>query len=141
MPDVPDGLGKLAGLYSLADWAAYEGRQIAEYAAGTLKDWGYYTELEYTVATGKKLFITDWGGANYAGYAADAAKQQGFDIHIDDSTAVQTFVATAGQFGLYIKFTPPLIIPAGHKVRTEIFNRANHPCNQRLFLLGFEIDV
>lgn len=141
MPDTPDGFGDIAGMYSIADWAAYEGKQIAVYDSGTLKDWGEYTDIERTVAAGKKLFITDLGGTNHAGYAADAQKQQAFSIHLTNSTTGDTYIYTGGNIGIHIKFTPPVIISAAERVYSEIFNRANHPCNQRLYFLGFEIDV
>ena len=141
MPDVPDGLGNIVGMYSIADWAASEGKRFKAYEFGTALNWGYYTTLEYTVPAGKKLFITDFGGSNWASYAADADKQQAFSIFISDVDGVGTLVSTGSQVGIHIHFTPPIIIPAGNRVRSEITNRANHLCNQRLYISGFLIDV
>ena len=141
MPDVPDGLGNIVGMYSIADWAASEGKQFSAYEFDASKNWSYYTTLEYTVPAGKKLFITDFGGANYASYAADAGKQQAFDIYIDDVDGVGPLVYTGGQVGIHVHFTPPIIISAGNRVRSEITNQANHLCDQTLYISGFLIDV
>lgn len=139
MPDTPDGLGNVAGLFSLADWAAYEGRQIAKYTYNTLKSWGQYLTLNYTVTTGKTLYITDLGGTNLAGAAANADLPQMCDLLVQNSTTATVFLKVAGNGGIYIKLTPPIIIPGANNIRIELFNRANHDCNQTIFLLGFEM--
>jgi len=139
MPDTPDGLGNIAGIFTLPEWAAYQGNIVSDYKDGTLKDWGQYTYLEYTVAAGKTLYITAWTGANFAGASADAGANQFCEAHIDDSTAGTTFMAIGGNGGFYVIFTPPIIIPAAHKMRTEILNRAPHACNQRISWLGYLI--
>jgi len=119
------------GLYLKPDWEVKEGHGKAWNLTGTNKATDATITQAYT-PSGKTLYITQVSAAMF-GYAdADKDKDQVFELLIGG-------VYRGGNGGCQFLLLNPIKVNDGIEVNMTMYNRANHACNMRLSVRGYEI--
>ena len=139
MPDTPDGLGNIAGLYPIEAWAAKEGTDKNWRVALSAATTGTYTSYTYTVPPGKTLYITQVVYSVNASLAADRDLNQFGEIYLIDDTTTTTILQHGGNGGGAISLPKPITIPENHDLIMRIRNCANHYCDLAMTINGFQL--
>ena len=139
MPDVPDGLGPLAGIYSEAAWAAREGLGKDFFQTASNQPWLGSADGTYTVPSGKTLYITDAEFSIRATYAVGADHPLSFLGQLYNDTTAVMLSHISGLVGVAKAFVKPLIIPAGEVFAYIIYNTTPVAVTISVSVHGFEI--
>lgn len=131
------------GLYSYPEWAAKEGEDKNFSATGSLKGWAEYVREEYTVPTGKVLYICGMSFAIFASLGDDYDHHLHFSGSLYDATdATPVLLAPlGGNGGGSIIFSKPIAFTADKKMRLNLMNASGVDCNLYAACWGYEIDV
>jgi len=125
MADYPDFEGQKSGIYSIADWAAHEGKEkFFEVTDSPVLPWNAMV-LDYAVPAGKKLYIL---GGSWGTFAAAVANYDHFLwiwVNIYDLTTGNKNVMQVSLGGGNIVLKVPAIIPANHTLRLFAQNMSN----------------
>jgi len=125
------------GLYLKADWEVKEGNakwfRILSYSAS---DFGESNSGNYTVPTGKTLYINYVAALSKCGFVADAEEQNPVAVYFDVDSA--TKFALGGLIGCGMSFVVPFKVTAGQVFLYSIRNLADHQTYLTLTVGGYE---
>jgi len=122
-----------------AEWSVQQGQQKFFRAFGLNKAAGGGALADYTVTTGKILYITHFSGSIHGSSSADGDKDQICHISIGNLTADVTFAEIGGHGGGGMVLQTPVKVPAGQVFRCLIYNMSNHTCNVYMTAGGYEL--
>lgn len=135
----PDFEGGKRGLYSVADWAAYEGvdKNFAHDTAALT--WGGSEHLSYSVPEGKTLFISGMSFTIFPESGEDADNNQIGEIHLINATTLEAPAVIGGNGGGGIVFSKPVRFKAEEELQLYVVCKANHICFMRVTCWGYEV--
>ena len=119
------------GIYLKPDWEVKEGHGKAWNMSGTNKATDATITQAYT-PSGKDLYITQVSAMMFGYSDADKDLNQVFELIIAG-------VYAGGNGGCQFILPNPIKCPDGVEVNMTMYNRANHACNMRLSVRGYEI--
>jgi hypothetical protein len=137
----PDGSPTAVDVVLRPEWAAVEGIDKT-FGGGNLNGMTYGAnpvEVDYTVPTGKTLYITDVDWNLFADAAANADANQIGVLYVSDSTTSAVFTTLGGNGGAGRSYSRPIIIPAGHVFHLKLWAWTNHPCGGNVNARGYEV--
>ena len=137
----PDYEGGKAGVYSVAEWAAFEGKEITLNDSAVNVAWNGNETLNNVVAAGKTIYINQACFYCQAFLQADADNNQMCQLQIYRSLPgpVAWYALVTSNGGGQLTFPRPLKFIAGDTLTAIVYNRANHNVNIGMTLTGYEI--
>lgn len=139
MADYPDFEGGKAKVYSVGEWAAFEGEVVSLLIYWTGRAIAAYGYEEYTVTEGKTLYVVACSLAVWATLDEDKDNFQHFYILIRDQTDAVILATIGGEGGGHYQFDLPIKVPSGNTIRLTVYNYANHTISGYGLLRGYEI--
>jgi len=127
------------GLWGKAGWEALQGHDKSLLISVGAANWGEDDEIDYTVPSGKTLYIVSFSGSTFAVGNTDADKPQMFRAYIRNVTTSTWLVQIGGNGGFAMSFPTPLVISENEMVRVFVENRANHQTGLNAVAMGFEV--
>jgi len=120
------------GVYLKPDWEAKEGNDKNFCAVLALAQDVWDDATEYTVPTGKTLYITDLA-------AAMESTQDNILTTLYDETSDVTLGAISGKGGCSIVFSKPRRVPEDHVIRQRAVQNAEATVTCHITMGGYEI--
>jgi len=127
------------GVYLQPEWAAKTGVDKNFLASTTNVAFGSGIYGDYTVATGKTLYICGFSCDNFAYNQADADSNQMCCVYLTDMTTDVRLAEIGGNGGAGMVLSKPIAIPSGHQFRYRVTNRANHYTSLGITVWGYEV--
>jgi hypothetical protein len=124
---------------SQAEWSPQAGQQKYVTGSGLNRASGSGVAADYSVPSGKTLYITHMGYSVNGYAAADRDKQQHARCHLSNYSTGVGLAYIGGDGGNGISFPTPIKIPENQVVRMLVVNMANHNCDIYLCWGGYEI--
>ena len=125
------------GIYYGGEWEVKAGNGVRIDAGGALAAFFDNTSDDYTVPTGKTLFINSLGFAIWASAAGSADLAQHGVVQILNNTDTAILYQLGGDGGGGVSFPSPIPVPAGKVVRLICYNMANHAVGMSAVFVGF----
>ena len=124
------------GVYLQPEWATKEGQQKVFFKTGSTAAGGYQV-LNYTVITGKTLYLTFVSFCIEPSATADGDKPQMGEVRIiDDGTDI---FRIGGNGGGGLALPTPLKCASASFMEFQVYNNSNHVCYVTLTIGGYEI--
>lgn len=137
--DIKIASAQSVGVWVQAEWAALQGQHKTFVVADVNVASGGSDYSEYTIPTGKVLYITAFAGTIFATNEADRDKNQicyGIIWNQGGGTAI---FAIGGNGGFGTSFPTPIKIVAGTVVRFTVCNYSGHLCTIGATAIGYEL--
>lgn len=139
MSDLPDGYESFGASYLQPEWAAREGDEKLFSTTKANQSPGNSAYVEYTVPSGKVLYINYLSGDIQGYTAGDRDKNQmGYVLVYNWATGKYPF-HLGGNGGCGLALPVPLVFTAGVKITFSLYNGTDHACNLRISVGGYEI--
>jgi hypothetical protein len=126
------------GVHLEAEWECVQGNYKAIEAASANIAVGGQAFGDYTVPTGKVLYLCMLSAISGGHDAADRDLNQVLEVRIESPIGTNRIVA-GGNAGFISSINPPTKITAGATVRVRLVNWSNHVVDARSFVTGYEI--
>jgi len=141
LADYPDFEGGKVALYTIAEWAAFEGKAIALENSGANIATGVAIFRNHTVPPGVTLYVNEVCFWCYAFLAADRDNNQMCSFLITRTVPgpITHYLPIGGNGGGQATLPRPLIFTTGQQLRVDLTNRANHNCSLAFVVTGYEI--
>ena len=120
------------------EWETKEGNYKAIEAGSTNIASGGQTYSDYTVPTGKTLYLCMFSAQSGGTSAADRDIHQMLEVRIESPIGTNKLVA-GGNGGFISPINPPIKITEGETIRVRIVNWSNHIVDARSFVTGYEV--
>jgi hypothetical protein len=127
------------GVYLQPEWAAKQNQDKNFLFTDVAKTWLQSTSLQYTVTTGKTLYIIGAAAGMYSSAAADYDHHLRVGLRIRDVTTSILNFDVSGESGVLADFSKPLSFASGHTVEFMAENRSNITCDLVGTAWGYEI--
>lgn len=139
MADYPDFEGGKSGVYSVAEWAAFEGNDKTLIHTGTNKASGLGSVGSYAVPSDKTLYIISLSFEIHATNATDRDNNQTGVAALYRATPLTIYCYFGGNGGGSILFGRPIKFATGEGVRYGVSNWSNHNCDYYITVWGYEV--
>jgi hypothetical protein len=123
---------------SQGEWAPQAEQQKYVSAYGGNIPYGSNVYVDYTVPSGKTLYITHVSFAIYSS-GVDTTTVQAGELRLWNYTTATRLVYIGGNCGNGLSFPTPIKIPSGQTVRLTGLNMVNHNCDILICWGGYEL--
>lgn len=127
------------GLKIEAEWQTQQGNQKYFRASAANVASGTFTATNYTVTTGKTLYITHFGGGAMPVNAADFNKVFSVYLFLYNNTTATQLVEMVKNIGGAATFPTPIKVPSGEVFRYGLMSRSGFNIDQFVTAGGYEI--
>ena len=134
----PDFEGGKQKIYLVPEWASKEAVDKSLYGVGGGVRLAYVV-VNYTVSTGKTLYIVHFAFGAVAGLEGDAELNQICRGLIVDATDSTTYLNYAKNGGDSTPLSKPIVFPSAHICRIGCYNHSNHNCDLMVCAFGYEV--
>ena len=124
---------------SQGEWSPQQNEQKYFTGGGTNKGYGAYFEDQYTVSSGKALYITFVTFSIQASAVANADLNQHGEVRLWRTGQSAYLMYLGGEGGGGQNLETPIKIPGGQTLHIELWSWANHNCDLYYTLGGYEI--
>ena len=123
------------GVLTQPDWMAKEGDEFHYTGWTKISGHSIGIAIDYTVPSGKKLYITYWFVGNYGGYTS---AMEGLNItgRLFNHTDSKTLAHLGGNHGAWGTFTVPLVVAANKRLILYIKNAHTAEIHQFTGVIG-----
>lgn len=135
----PDYEGGKSKLYTVDEWAAFEGIDKNLFLTAVNKASGILTTGTYIVPSGKTLYVSGLGFSLVASEADDRDNNQIGYALLSGTLLVTKYSVVGGNGGGMAIFDKPIVIASGYTLNYSLANYANHNCDGYLSVWGYEL--
>jgi len=137
--DYPDYQGEKRGVYTPAEWAAFEGEDITIFGTDAPMDFGESVITTYTVPPGRTLYIVRYSASVRGFLEADNNRFLYIWFRLRDVTGAIVYVSIPANIGVGDNLAIPVVIPENHQLEMRTWNDGTDNCVLEHLVGGYEI--